>query len=493
MVHVVRSVVHDNKKLETAMGKHNDGVLRDMCSGTLRHLPYYDRLIDYTAPMSTSKDLTLRILTASTLYQMEQMDRAPSAPALYRALASCCDEFGKQWAAKPVAENCQVIHELGRDARHEMLDDGSRHMLPSWLYRLLRRDAPADFRRYAPLLSLRPDFLTLHVPPEAFGGRDRYAELVQARSDCSAQPGALASHSLVLRPRPKDPASLPGLVEGRVHVQDAVQQYGVSLLSPVERMGGRVLDACAAPGGKTRALFAHQPTLSHVVALEKSPRKVEALRMAMGAAFGEHRVSVRCGDACEPATWLAPGGEKFGAILLDAPCTGSGLLRTRPEVKYHQSEESLEMLCGQQQRMLSALWPLLSPGGEMLYTTCSVLSAENEKAVEAFVSATSDARSVALQPPTQQTEQPVKHRHGDSNSRQSLRALADATHAVRQRHGMTFYPCTAHQGGYVALLRKVKPTDRMASRPSRRRARRTAAGQEGKRQQQDKGNHSEKR
>ena len=148
------------------------------------------------------------------------------------------------------------------------------------------------------------------------------------------------------------------------------------------------------------------------------------------AAGGLTQVSVRCADATQPDRWW--DGRLFGAVVLDAPCTGTGILRTRPEVKLRHDEPSLASLQQTQLRLLRATWPLLREGGELLYTTCSMLAAENQHIVAQFVAAEPTATAAALTPP----------RHHD------VSCAAGA-------HGVTFFPSATHQGGFVALLRKT--------------------------------------
>ena len=157
-------------------------------------------------------------------------------------------------------------------------------------------------------------------------------------------------------------------------------------------------------------------------------------------------MSVRCADATQPEEWW--DGRPFGAIMLDAPCTGSGILRTRPEVKVRQSEDNLVLLQGQQLALLRATWPLLAEGGELLYTTCSVLAGENQRVLAEFVAGESSASPAALAPPTQ----------GD-----------DGLACAASQEGLTFYPSAAHQGGFVALLRKTAAVPTVTPRRPRRR------------------------
>ncbi len=438
-------------------------LLRDICSGTMRHLAYYERLIDYVDPR-VSRDTSLRLFTVSTLYQAEHMRRSPTLAALCRAAAECCPA---PKAGHMIEDVCRRITKASDSERKEMLCPASELSLPSWLYHRLQRQGPLD--EYAPLLLQRPDSLNLFVPPEFSSTREYVRQLARAGWDASSS--HLAPHGVLVHSRPRDVGSLPGMAvqDGgrRVHVQDAVQQLAASLLSPLAA-GDRVLDACAAPGGKTRALLSYQP-LASVLALELDARKAAA--MAADMAVRNPRVTVRCGNALEPSTWHGRDGSLFAAILLDAPCSATGLLRTLPEVKAHQTEATVRASAAKQLELLRALWPLLAPGGELVYSTCSILSEENEYVLDAFLKATSDARLLPLERPTS----PAALRSGSTNAeatRESSRSSRRASHGRLARDGtqlsppaslvqhrgtgLVFFPSQDHQGGFLAMLRKAK-------------------------------------
>jgi 16S rRNA (cytosine967-C5)-methyltransferase len=170
---------------------------------------------------------------------------------------------------------------------------------------------------------------------------------------------------------------VPGFADGTVSVQDAGAQLAALLLAPVS--GQRVLDACAAPGGKT----AHLLELADVdlTALDADAVRLERVRASLARLGLE--ASVLHGDATEPARWA--GGHTFQRILLDAPCTASGVARRYPDVKWLRREPDIEGFATQQRKLLSALWQVLEPGGKLLYATCSVFGEENGAVVDWFL------------------------------------------------------------------------------------------------------------
>ena len=441
--------------LEVAWSRECHGVepnerslIRDICSGTLRYLVYYDRLLEYVSPR-VRDDVDMRLLAASTLYQNEQMTRAPTLEALSRAAA----EVAPRRSNRMLVEACNQIATLSLPERKQMLCPASSLSLPVWLHRTLRREGP--FKDFGALLLQRPDFLGLYVQP---GSSDLSAYLKRLRrAGFNASSCALSTHGIVLHSRPRDVGKLPGILERQVHVQDAVQQYGASrleTLAPHER----VLDACAAPGGKTRALLGYQPHAS-ILAIDRDPSKVAAMRSSLSDRT--ERVHIECGDALHPATWW--DGTYFGAIVLDAPCSATGLLRTRPEVKCHLSQASVDGSASKQLALLHALWPLLRPGGQLLYTTCSILDQENTGVIRTFLSDTRDADLERLEAPPimgrAQAQARLPHRKGRRDSSQLLYSFQFHDCGSRASgRSLTFYPSRSHQGGFIALLRKQRDT-----------------------------------
>ncbi|MCP4043397.1 MAG: 16S rRNA (cytosine(967)-C(5))-methyltransferase, partial [Gammaproteobacteria bacterium] len=171
---------------------------------------------------------------------------------------------------------------------------------------------------------------------------------------------------------------------------DEAAQLTSSLLAT--QPGQRVLDACAAPGGKTAHILETTQDLKELVALDQDPRRLDRLkenliRLGLTATVLE-------GDATEPSRWW--DGIPFDRILIDAPCSATGVIRRHPDIKFLRQEEQFPMLIQQQDHILRALWPLLAPGGTLLYATCSIIPRENESRIALLLSLFRDAKVVPI-------------------------------------------------------------------------------------------------
>jgi len=212
-------------------------------------------------------------------------------------------------------------------------------------------------------------------------------------SDCAAaleaggwqvQPHPLAPDALRIEP-PSDVRALPGFEDGRISVQDAAAQLAVDLLRP--KAGERILDACAAPGGKTCHVLERVEGPCHLTALDVSELRLARVRASLerlGLA-----ADVRVGDAGVPDAWW--DGQPDDRILLDVPCSATGVIRRHPDIKLLRRAQDVPSLARRQAGLLAEAWRLLAPGGTLLYTSCSVLREENEAVVSGFLAATPGA------------------------------------------------------------------------------------------------------
>jgi len=403
---VLSAVCSDGQSLGRALARcerdvlpRDRALLRELCYGTLRQHPRLDALIKplLQKPFKT-KDDDLRQLLLVGAYQLFH-SRIPDHAAL-AATVDATRTLGKGWASGLVNG---VLRNLQRRYPQlvERLTPAARDAHPDWLWQQLRNSWPEQGDA---IIAAGNDYppMCLRVNRH-HGSRDNYlAELRSAGIDAS--PCELASDGLRLT-QSVDVELLPGFGDGRASVQDEAAQLAAQLLDP--QPGERILDACAAPGGKTGHLLELQPQLAALIALDSDAERL-------------------LGDASTPDDWY--DGKPFDRILLDAPCSGTGVIRRHPDIKVLRSAADIEALAKLQGELLRALWPLLKPGGTLLYVTCSILPAENRDVVGAFLAETADA-----------TEQPI-----------------DAAWGVAQPAGRQLLPAPGGcDGFYYARIRKT--------------------------------------
>ncbi len=348
--------------------------------GVLRHHWQLQALIDALVRRPLRKrDSCINALLAIGLLQLRDL-RIPDH-AVVSETVEATRLLGK-------AEFAPLINAVLRRARREdwfaraPVTPEARYDHPQWLIDAIRADWPdcwekileANIARAPMWLRVNPRHATLSAYQE---------QLARIGIDSEPLPGAPQALRLV---EPIAVSSLPGFTEGHVSVQDAAAQLPVPwLLAGSSR---RVLDACAAPGGKSGQLLELGEGHIELTCIDVDAARLERLAENLGRLDLEaEEVNA---DACKPEDWW--GNEQFDAILLDAPCSASGVIRRHPDIKLLRRPGDIEALAGKQGQMLDTLWRLLAPGGRLLYMTCSVLTAENDAIVSRFLAEHADAR-----------------------------------------------------------------------------------------------------
>jgi 16S rRNA (cytosine967-C5)-methyltransferase len=258
---------------------------------------------------------------------------------------------------------------------------------PQWFANALRKDFPTSFATVLDANNARPPFW-LRVNRLRTSGPD-YRKRLETEGIAVAK--SLFDDEALLLERAVDVHSLPGFSEGDVSVQDAAAQLAARLVAPDQ--GDRVLDACAAPGGKTCHVLELQPKVRELIAIDVAKPRLERVQQNLSR-LGLHATLIE-GDAEQPDRWW--DGTTFNRILLDVPCSATGVIRRHPDIKLLRRSSDIAALAARQAKMLERLWPLLAPGGRFVYASCSALRAENAAVVGKFTQANNDAHDVTLQ------------------------------------------------------------------------------------------------
>lgn len=362
-------------------------LLQELCYGTLRWYPSLELLLNalIDRPLK-AKDAEITMLLAAGLYQLRHM-RTPDHAAVNETVAAC-QALKRAWA-RGLANGVLRRFLRERDDLESRLASNpqftSAH--PAWLREAIEAAWPETATAVFAANNGRPP-LTLRVNRRRVNRSDYLDRLASAGID--ARSGVHADSAIYLsEPRPVE--SLPGFTAGDVSVQDEAAQLCTLLLAPAP--GERVLDACSAPGGKACHLLEAQPDLEELVALDVDRERLQ--RVADNLERLGLRAALKAADAAAVDSWW--DGRLFDRILLDAPCSATGVIRRHPDIKLLRQPDDIPRLAATQTALLTVLWATLKPGGRLLYATCSVLPAENDAVVGAFLRHQPDARALAIE------------------------------------------------------------------------------------------------
>ena len=386
-------------ELAATLPKLDDGrdraLLEAICFAALRRRSAYEQALrQWLQKPLGPRDGDLKGLLLAGFAQLDALE-LPAHAAL-SATVEAARALGRERQAG-------LVNAVLRRAQREGIPAGrAEDAWPAWLQQQVRQDWPAQADAVF-AASLQPAPLWLRVNRQQYP-RDAYLERLR-EAGIEAEASALAADAIRL-PVAVPVAGLPGFGEGAVSVQDLSAQQVADALAPVP--GARVLDACAAPGGKAAHLLERDPSL-RLLALDVDARRLQRIRETFARTGVGTQAQVRAVDAADLGAWW--DGAPFDAVLLDAPCSATGVIRRQPDVLLHRRPGDVEALVAQQARLLEALWQVLAPGGVLLYATCSILRRENQQQIAAFLARTPDARVGAL---------PEAFGHGDAGTRQRL-------------------------------------------------------------------------
>ena len=371
----------------------DQALIQEMTYGALRLLPRLEALAGrlLNRPVKTS-DRDLEALILVGLYQLIAM-KIP-AHAAVSATVDASRLLGKPDKAPLVnALLRRFLREretLLTEIEHE---PGARWLFPDWLLTRLRRDWPADWERIVDASNERPP-MALRVNRLRVSLSDYTDQLAVA--GIAARPVPECGTGLILD-RPRATRDLPGFERGLVSVQDSGAQLAAQWLDATP--GQRVLDACAAPGGKTAAILERADNALDLIAIDSDASRLDSVRATL-ARLGLTASVIQADAAAPQGTWTE---RPFDRILLDVPCSATGVIRRHPDIKWLRRDRDIPELAAAQAAMLDAIWPLLAPGGRLLYATCSLLAEENHEQIAAYLSRQPEARERDLPTASGQT------------------------------------------------------------------------------------------
>ncbi|TKB46423.1 16S rRNA (cytosine(967)-C(5))-methyltransferase RsmB [Thalassotalea mangrovi] len=364
------------------------GLLQEICYGVLRYLPQLEyQSKEFISKPLTGKQRVFHFLILVGIYQL-RYTRIPDHAAISETV-SACESLKNRHMKGLTNAILRNIQRNGSDDLEQLFEhcaDAIKYNHPGWLLKKLQLAYPDDWINIVSANMQRPP-MWLRVNQQKISVADYLELLAQAGIEVAHQD----SHSQALcLDQPRDVSTLPGFQQGLVSVQDGAAQHAAVFLNA--QSSDSVLDACAAPGGKTCHIAERTPGIAKLLALDVEEHRLQRVhenlqRLQLNA----QRI---CADAGDPNSWW--DGQAFDRILLDAPCSGTGVIRKHPDIKWLRRASDIEQLVSLQGRILAAIWSTLKPGGKMIYATCSILPEENRQQIERFVAQNQDAEWLPL-------------------------------------------------------------------------------------------------
>ncbi|WIH19372.1 16S rRNA (cytosine(967)-C(5))-methyltransferase RsmB [Photobacterium damselae] len=387
---VIYQVVDQGQSLSTALPaaqqqikERDQALLQEICYGVLRWLPRLEsitqKLMD--KPLK-GKQRVFHHLILVGLYQLGYM-RIPAHAAVAETVNATKNLKKPQLRGlvNAILRNYQrQQQELDAQA---VSHDAGKYGHPSWLLKLLKQAYPNDVDAICAANNTKaPMWLRVN---RQHHNRDEYRKLLDAEG-IATELHPQAGDALRLL-SPCDVYKLPGFEQGWVSVQDAAAQLAIEYLQP--QAGELILDCCAAPGGKTAHILEHVPS-AQVVAIDCDEHRLARVHDNLQRL--NLQAKVLCADARYPDKWW--DGDKFDRILLDAPCSATGVIRRHPDIKWLRRGEDIAALAQLQAEIFDAMWLQLKSGGTLVYATCSITPQENRDQISAFLARTADATLV---------------------------------------------------------------------------------------------------
>lgn len=371
----------------TSLPDNDRSLCQQLCYGVIRWQPQLEAISQSLLTKSLrAKDADIAALLLCGIYQLRDM-RVPSHAAISETV-NACKTLGKPWATGLLNASLRNYQRQHEEIEAKILQqESAQYAHPDWLIQRFKQDWPEQWPAILEANNLQPPMM-LRVNKQHGSRQDYLARMAQANIDATAI--EFCSEGVLLD-TPCDVFQLPGFADGDASVQDGAAQLVAELLDLKPNL--RILDACAAPGGKTCHILEQFPD-NHMVALDIDPRRL--LQIKQNTDRLKLNAELIASDAVDVDNWW--DGQLFDRILIDAPCSGTGVIRRHPDIKLLRRPDDIATLAEQQQQLLNKLWPLLKPDGVLIYTTCSALKQENEEQVASFLQHHPEAQENAISP-----------------------------------------------------------------------------------------------
>ncbi len=388
------SVINQSCPLDIALEKtfkHVDeqtarSFIQALCYGLMRRYPRLDfNLQNMLEKPLKQKDTNIKMLLFLGIYQLDKMRTAEHAAV--SETVNACIALKKGWAKKLVNAVLRRYQRQRSQLETQINNtDSARFAHPGWYIDQLIQDWPDHWPVLLETNNTHPP-MHLRVNLQLTSRNDYLDKL--SLIGIQAEPSSLVESGIRLS-RPVPVEQLPDFISGHVSIQDFGAQLAISLLDL--SAGLRVLDACAAPGGKCAHIFEFEPQLGKLIAIDKEDHRVALLRAT------QQRLDVKMqiiqADASDTESWW--DGELFDRILLDAPCSATGVIRRHPDIKMLRQANQITRQTRSQSALLKSLWPLLKQGGRMVYATCSMFRRENDMQIEKLLGKHDDVRLIRI-------------------------------------------------------------------------------------------------
>ncbi|MGK0440741.1 MAG: 16S rRNA (cytosine967-C5)-methyltransferase [Pseudohongiellaceae bacterium] len=402
-------------EFEQLVEEKDRALFRQLCYGVLRLQP---KLLGQASQLLKkpfkSKDNDLLMLILLGIYQLSET-RIPDHAAV-SATVGASKNLKKLWA-KNLVNGVLRQWQRNQESLEKNLTEAEQQAHPEWLHRVISQAWPEQANAIFNANNQHPP-MTLRVNQQ-LTDRNAYLQALQ-QADIEAKACKFSPQGIQLK-QAVSVNALPMFKQGHVSVQDEAPQLASKLLQLQPQH--RVLDTCCAPGGKTCHILETEPQLENVLAIDIDEQRLQRVHDNLDRL--QLNADVMCCDALAVDDWW--DGKPFDRILLDAPCSATGVIRRNPDIKIHRSEQDIKQLADLQLAFLNALWPTLKPGGFLLYATCSILPRENEQLVAQFCQQQDDVVHIDI----------------------------DANWGIKRPYGRQLLPQEdGHDGFYYALLQK---------------------------------------